>query len=248
MPAQTRQIMGMPITIEIVDPSASDAGEEAFAWFEAVDARFSLYRPDSEITALNAGRVDGANASPAMREVLALAARTKDQTNGYFNICRPQGDLDPSGIVKGWAIQKAAQIIRRSGARDFYVDAGGDIQSAGKNSLGAAWSIGIRNPFEPTEIVKKIAPQGLGVATSGSSARGQHIYNPHAPAEPISAIVSLTILGPDVLEADRFATAAFAMGEAGLGFIERLDGFEAYCIDAGRRAAWTSGFAAFVIP
>ncbi|TIT85191.1 MAG: FAD:protein FMN transferase, partial [Mesorhizobium sp.] len=120
--------------------------------------------------------------------------------------------LDPSGIVKGWAINNAAGIVQKAGFSDFFIEAGGDIQSCGKNASRLDWSVGIRNPFNTDEIIKIIYPRGRGVATSGTYARGQHIYNPNAFGDPITEIVSLTVIGSDVLEADRFATAAFAMG------------------------------------
>jgi thiamine biosynthesis lipoprotein len=84
-------------------------------------------------------------------------------------------------------------------------------------------------------------PRGAGVATSGSYLRGTHIYNPHATDAGTGNIVSLTVIGPDILEADRFATAAFAMGEAGIEFLERLHGLEGYQIDAHGMARMTSG-------
>jgi thiamine biosynthesis lipoprotein len=79
------------------------------------------------------------------------------------------------------------------------------------------------------------------VATSGTYLRGAHIYNPHAPDAPAGDIVSLTVIGPNILEADRFATAAFAMGEGGIDFIERVDGLEGYQIDSEGMARMTSG-------
>jgi FAD:protein FMN transferase len=242
----TRLLMGMPITVEIVDSVSPGVFADAFSYFAAVDDRFSLYKEDSEISALNKGRVTDSEISREMREVLELAEQTKHESNGFFDIGRPQGGLDPSGIVKGWAIRNAARLIRQSGAENFYIDAGGDIQSCGKNANGEAWTIGIRNPFNADEFIKTVAPKGRGVATSGTSARGQHIYNPHRPSQLIDDIVSLTIIGPDVLEADRFATAGFAMGKAGILFIEQLDGFEGYVVEANGRATWTSGFGAFV--
>ena len=117
-----------------------------------------------------------------MREVLALAEQTKRETGGYFDIRRPDGTLDPSGIVKGWAIRNAAAIIAASGVRDFFIEAGGDIQSSGTNASGKPWSVGIRNPFNADEIIKVVYPRGRGVATSGTYVRGQHIYDPHGPA------------------------------------------------------------------
>ena len=67
--------------------------------------------------------------------------------------------------------------------------------------------------------MKVLYPKGAGVATSGTYFQGQHIYNPHSPAQKLHEIVSLTVIGPDILEADRYATAAFAMGRKGIIFI-----------------------------
>lgn len=244
----TRILMGMPITVEIVGPAAGALIDVVFAYFDAVDKRFSTYRTDSEIEAINRGEITTIESSVEMREVLTLAERTKRETEGYFDIRTPNGQLDPSGIVKGWAIRNAAKILADSGATDFFVDAGGDIQSHGKNPLGGEWSIGIRNPFIPSEIIKVVYPRGRGIATSGSYVRGPHIYNPHAPNKTIDDIVSLTVIGPDVLEADRFATAAFAMGKDGIYFIEQLPGFEGYAVGSGNRAIPTSGFGGFCTP
>ncbi|RWK27769.1 FAD:protein FMN transferase, partial [Mesorhizobium sp.] len=99
-----------------------------------------------------------------------------------------------------------------------------------------------RNPFNTNEIIKVIYPRGRGVATSGTYARGQHIYNPHGSGEPVTDIVSLTVVGSDVLEADRFATAAFAMGRDGIFFIEQTPGLEGYVVDVNGRGTPTSGF------
>ena len=245
---ETRLIMGMPIEIEIVHDNASDALEAAFAHLVAVDEQFSPYKNDSEISRMNRGEVAPMAASKAMQEVLALAERTKSETDGYFDIRRPDGSVDPSGIVKGLAIRDVAALLTAYECKHFFVNAGGDIAMSGENQDGDAWSVGIRNPFKHDEIVKVIYPHGKGVATSGSYIRGAHIYNPHAPAEELRDIVSITIIGPDVLEADRFATAAFAMGKGGIAFIEKLPGFEGYAIDAQGIATMTSGFSAFTRP
>jgi FAD:protein FMN transferase len=243
----TRILMGMPITVAIVDDAPERLLDDVFDYFAAVDARFSVFKPDSEISALNHGRIAVADVSAEMQEVLGLAERTKRETDGYFEIRRSDGLVDPCGIVKGWAIRNAADLIRRSGARDFYVDAGGDIQTGGVNQDGEDWRIGIRNPFNEREIIKAVTPKGRGIATSGTYVRGQHIYNPLEPGRRIEDIVSLSVIGPDVLEADRFSTAAFAMGKAGIHFIEELPGFEGYMVDAAGIATQTSGFKAFVL-
>ena len=236
--------MGMPIEIEVVGEEARQALEDAFAHFVTVDERFSTYKDDSEISRINRGELTHEEASDLMREVFDLAEKTRVETGGYFNIRHPKTHLDPSGIVKGWAVYNAAARIRAAGHEDFMVNAGGDIAVSGRNASGEEWSIGIRNPFNTREIVKVVYPRGKGIATSGSYIRGAHIYNPHTPNEKLDDIVSVTVIGPDVLEADRFATAAFAMGKKGIEFIEYLPGFEGYAIDKDGIATMTSGFAA----
>lgn len=236
--------MGMPITVEVVGGDATLL-ESVFAYFKEVDERFSTYKENSEISKINRGELQEGEYSPHMREVFALAEKTKQETNGFFDIKTPVGLLDPSGIVKGWAIQNAAELLKEREVQNFCIEAGGDIQTSGKNEEGGEWSVGIRNPFNPSEIIKVLYPKGRGVATSGSYARGAHIYNPHNKEASPSYWASITVLGPNVLEADRFATAAFAMGQEGAAFIEQLPGFEAYAIDQNGIATITGGFGVY---
>lgn len=238
----------MPISIGIADDGAGpESLEPAFSHFTAVDERFSTYRDDSEISAMNAGRIGMDAISPEMREVLRLAEKTRNESDGYFDIRRPDGSLDPSGIVKGWAIHNAASILRGAGYRNFFVDAGGDVQAEGLNEDGEEWRAGIRNPFAENEIIKAVHLRNQGIATSGNYVRGQHIYDPKHPDEEIATIVSITVIGPHVLDADRFATAAFAMGQHGIYFIEQIEGFEGFMVTADGTGIETSGFGAFEI-
>lgn len=242
----TRLLMGMPITVEIADPGGTeDDLDAAFAYFAAVDEMFSTYQETSEISRLNRGELTLRQLGHDVRTVLALGEQTKRETHGYFDIWR-DGVCDPSGIVKGWAIQNVAHMLEGRGYHNFYVDAGGDIQIRGMKD-GRPWRVGIRNPFNRQQHVKVLAISDRGVATSGTAIRGQHIYNPHQPEPPPREITSLTVIGPNVYEADRFATAAFAMGRAGISFIERLAGFEGYLIDAQASATFTSGFERYVL-
>lgn len=244
----TRLLMGMPITVEIVDASASAGAIDAvYDYFDYVDKKFSTYKENSEISRINRGDLTPRRASEDMRQVFALAEQTKRETEGYFDI-EHNGMIDPSGLVKGWAVNNAAHILHERGFENYYVDAGGDIQAAGHNPHGENWRVGIRNPFNMHEIVKVIGLKDCGVATSGTSIRGRHIYSPHGTDELMDEIISLTVVGPNVYEADRFATAAYAMGRAGIGFIQELEGFEGYLIDRNGRATYTSGFADYVIP
>jgi len=239
--------MGMPITIEVIETQASESiFDEVYAYFEYVDKKFSRYKEDSEISRINRHELSIHEASKDMQEVFALSEKTTQETEGFFDI-RHESQYDPSGLVKGWTILRAANILREAGFENFYVEAGGDIQAHGFNEAGAEWCVGIRNPFNSTEIVKAVGISNQGMATSGTYVRGQHIYNPHRISQPITDIMSITVIGPDIYEADRFATAAFAMGRAGIYFIERLEGFEGYMIDEDKIATYTTGFERFVL-
>lgn len=249
---QIRLLMGMPVSVEIADPHVDMAiFDEVYAYFTDIDERFSTYKPTSEIEAINEGRLAPEDASEEMRLVLALSEETKWETDGFFDIRRPDGRIDPSGLVKGWAIWNAAQLIAKRGYEHFYVDAGGDIQPHGHNAQGKLWAVGIKNPFEQKENVKVVYVDDEGVATSGTYIRGRHIYDPHADGADKRApeeIVSLTVIGPNVYEADRFATAAFAMGARGIRFIESLPGFEGYMIDKNKIATMTTRFDRYTQP
>lgn len=233
--------MGMPIMVEITDGlTAEKAFDTVFSYFKYIDEKFSTYKDTSEISRINRGELEEGNFSEDMKIVLKLSAQTKSETDNYFDIVNPKGIYDPSGLVKGWSIHNAAKLLRSMGVSEFYIDAGGDVQADGKY-----WRVGIKNPFSDKEIIKVAYIKDRGIATSGTYIRGQHIYNPHQPSRPISEIVSLTVVGPDIYEADRFATAAFAMGKKGIFFIENLNGFEGYLIDANGIATMTTGFESY---
>lgn len=224
---QIRFIMGMPITIEIIRCQDKAVFKKVFDFFRQVDTQFSPYKKNSEVTHINQGLIKPTQYSSQMKQIIGLAQKTKQQTGGFFEIYNNEV-LDPSGLVKGWAILEAAEIIKKSGYQNFYIDAGGDIQSSGKNKQEQNWRIGIRNPFNPAEIIKVIQIESAGVATSGNYERGEHIYNPKGSLS--DDLVSITVVGKNIFDADRFATAAFAMGQKGIEFIDQTPGLEGYAI------------------
>ncbi|MDE2312289.1 MAG: FAD:protein FMN transferase [Patescibacteria group bacterium] len=244
---QTELIMGMPITVQVLGQKAAEGITAVFDYFRAVDERFSTYKPQSEISRINREEISASQFSKEMKEVLALSEQTKQETGGYFDIRKPDGALDPSGLVKGWAINNAALLLQKQGYKNFFIDAGGDMQTLGQNEQGQPWRVGIRNPFNTSQIIKALRLSGQGIATSGSYERSAHIYNPKRPDDPLDEIVSLTVIGPDVYQADRFATAAFAMGPTGIEFIEKQKNLEGYMINRHGLATQTSGFDRFVI-
>lgn len=244
---KTRIIMGMPILVEIVgEEVGEDIFEKVFSYFVSVDERFSTYKETSEVTALNKAALGLQEISSEMKEVFLLSELTKNETDGFFDIKRPDGFIDPSGLVKGWSIRNAARLLEEEGFNNFYLEAGGDIQVSGCNSQGENWKIGIINPFNPQEIIRVLSLSYRGVATSGEYVRGKHIYNPKTGRPVESDVVSLTVVAPDIYEADRFATAVFAMGKPGIRFIEEKDGLEGFMVLADGKTLNTSNFETYI--
>lgn len=235
--------MGMPVVVDIPEDGAStEILERVFSYLKYTDEKFSPFKETSEITAINKGLIGREGWSEEMKTIINLSKQTENDTNGYFNIELENGKFDISGMVKGWAINEAAKMLDEAGFKNFYVDVGGDIEMRGKNLEGKKWRVGIQNPFNPMEVIKVVHLSNKGIATSGTYIRGEHIYNPIQNNSPANEIVSLTIIGPNVYEADRFATASFAMGNDGIAFVEGVAGLEGYAIDKSGIATMTSGF------
>ena len=238
--------MGTTFEVDIrdadVDPDAVDA---AFAWLHEVDARFSTYRGDSEISRLRRGELDERDASTDVQVVLAECEAMTRRTNGYFS-ARPNGPgtpIDPSGYVKGWALERAAEILAAGGARTFSLNGGGDVVARGMPAPGTSWRIGIRHPIARDQVALVIAVSDLAVATSGAYERGDHVRDPHSGAAA-SGLLSMTVVGPSITVADVMATAAFAMGRDGAAWLVTQSGYDGCAITADERVVTTPGFEA----
>lgn len=238
---KVEQIMNMPVTVEVKSERREVKIEEdirqIFSYFKEIDEKYSPFKSTSEVGKYNRGE----KVSREMLRILDLCEETKKMTNGYFDIKKRDGTIDPSGLVKGWSIKNAADILRKKKYQKFYVDVAGDAEIVGKN-----WKWGIRNPFDKNQIIKVLKLSNCGIATSGTYERGQHVWDPVTKRPEISDIVSITVVGENVYEADRFATAAFAMGLEGINFVETLKGFEGYMINSKGMATMTSGFEKYV--
>jgi FAD:protein FMN transferase len=224
--------MGMPVSITGVGAAAA---EEAFAWLRRVDALFSTYRPDSEISRLDRGELALADCDPLVTEVLERCEGLRRVTDGYFDAWAA-GRLDPSGLVKGWAVDRAAVLLDATSARRFCVSAGGDLVVR-----GGPWRVGVRHPRRRRRLAAALELADGAVATSGAYERGAHIVDPHTGRAARGAR-SVTVVGPDLGTADAYATAAFAMGPAGPAWTAALDGYEAMTV-LGDRVLCTPGFA-----
>jgi thiamine biosynthesis lipoprotein len=238
---RVEDVMGMPVTVAVVDePANGEALDAVFNDFTLLDRTFSPYLFDSSVSRINRRELRWEDAGQLVNQAIDLCRLYERATDGYFSAWI-DGRFDPSGLVKGWAIDRACSILDRFGYRDYFVDAGGDVQTRGRNVKGAAWRVGIRHPVERDKVARVVLASGLAVATSGTYEKGEHIRDPHSGA-PANAWLSFTVVGPDILQADVFATACFAMGTAGLEFVTRVAGYEAYAIDRQLRATYTEGF------
>jgi thiamine biosynthesis lipoprotein len=226
---RVEHIMGMPIEIDVRDPDADPAAvEAAFDWLRFVDETFSTYKPGSEINRLQRGELTIAECHPDVDDVLTRCARLREETAGYFSV-RAAGRLDPSGLVKGWAVAKAADLLSAARARNFSINAGGDVVVRGEPAPGEDWRIGIRHPLEHDKVAAVLAGRDVAVATSGEYERGAHVLDPHT-GRPPAGLLSATIVGPDLAVADAYATATFAMGESGPAWSAARPGYETLCI------------------
>jgi thiamine biosynthesis lipoprotein len=182
------------------------------AWLHDMDALFSTYRAGSQINRINSGTLTVAGADDEVRDVLAACERYRDTTDGYFDHHTPDGQLDPSGYVKGWAIQTASDMLAAAGSVNHCVNGGGDVACTGRPVPDRPWRIGVSDPHRPGVTVRTVAADGpIAVATSGLAERGAHIYNPHTGGAALE-LASVTVAAPDLVTADIYATAAVAMG------------------------------------
>lgn len=230
----------MPVTIDVRGRGGeSQTLELAFAEFQFLDQIFSPFRPDSHVSRINRGELTIEDAGEEVSCAIGIGRMYERTTNGYFSVWL-NGRFDPSGLIKSWAIDRACSILELAGAHSYFVDAGGDVLARGGNGSGEPWRIGIRHPVEHGHVVQIVTGHDLAVATSGTYEKGLHVLNPHT-GQPASELVSVTVVGADILTADVYATAALAMGFPGLDFIEQAHGYEAYVIGADLLAGRTSG-------
>ncbi len=224
---RVEECMGTVFSIDVRDP---DVGEQAIddvvRWLHWVDSAFSTYQAGSEISRLARGDITLRECDPQVRKILDLCDDVDWATSGYFS-AYPTGVLDPSGLVKGWAIEQASELLRAAGSANHCVNGGGDVQCAGE-----------LEPGQPCVVTGN----ELAVATSGTVERGQHIVDPHTRRAP-TALAAVTLVGRHLTYVDAYATAAFAMGDRAQSWLEGLPGYWAFGVTADGASWRTSGFA-----
>ena len=227
---RVQQIMGLPITIDIPSYQPSQVFDWAFARLRQIDKKFSTNSPDSEVSRYIRNEIHDQQLSPELQQVIKACRSAEKQTDGFFSVWA-SGVFDPSGYVKGWAIQQTGEIIEKQGYKTYCVSAGGDILA--RSDTDKVWQIGIQDPTDKTKILNKLSISNGAVATSGNYERGTHIINPKT-RQPADELLSVTITGPDIIRADVLATAVFAMGAAGPDFMKAQSGYHAIVIPRSR--------------
>ena len=210
---------------------AHDAWRMALAEIERCEQMFSTFRHDSEVSQINRSELHLLDASQEIVEVLDACTWLEHVSGGVFRARRPDGSLDPAGFVKGWVVERAAQKLRDAGLSNWYLGAGGDIQTCGLQSSGALWTVGVVDPHDPSRVRCTVdIPVDYAIATSGTSARGMHIWDGKTNAF-VSPVASFTVVGPQLMWADALATTGFVMGEPGVKWVEEtFPGYVAFSL------------------
>ncbi|WP_326662931.1 FAD:protein FMN transferase [Streptomyces canus] len=236
---RVEHVMGFPVSLRIDDEDVPESAADAvFAWLREVDARFSPFKEDSEVSRYDRGELSADELSADLREILGLCEHYRVATGGAFDVRLPGRRLDPCAVVKGWSVQRAAELLTAAGATRFVLNAGGDVVAA-----GGPWRVGVRHPEHADKLCTVLSLDGGAVATSARYERGDHIVDGRT-GRAATGLLSLTVVAPTLTEADSVATAAFAMGPDGVDWAASLDGCEVFAVDAERRVLRTPGFPA----
>lgn len=236
--------MGLPISVlargdGAQSPEADRAVRAAFRELVDVDAVFSLYKPDSQVSRLGRGEIGWDECDHDVRDVAERCARATELTGGLFDATRPDGTWDPSGLVKGWAAERAARHLAEVPV-DWCLNAGGDVLVLSPS--GESFTVGIQDPRDVRRVAAAVPCSAGAVATSGTAARGAHLYDPRNSSPASSPWLSVTVLGPSLEMADVLATAAFVAGDGWQDVVVRVPGYAGLGIDAEGALRDTAGW------
>jgi thiamine biosynthesis lipoprotein len=212
-------VMGLPVSLalrgrHLGGPVVDHAWDHVLSSLRVDEAMFSTYRSDSLISRLDRGEISLTDCPRPVHEVLALAERARCESGGAFDVRRfgPDGrsHLDPSGVVKGWALDRAVSCLLDLHETDVCISAGGDMVCRTRPSA-PAWRIGVEDPADPSLLVAVLPLHTGALATSGNIHRGEHIQDART-GRPAGGVASVTVVAADLTTADIDATAAYALG------------------------------------
>ncbi|MFG2551287.1 FAD:protein FMN transferase [Streptomyces sp. NPDC048581] len=236
---RVEHVMGFPVSLRVDDAHVGeDTADAVFAWLREVDVRFSPFKADSEVCRLDRGEIARGDISADLDEVLGLCEEYRVATGGAFDVRLPGRGLDPCAVVKGWSVQRAAELLTAAGARRFVLNAGGDVVAS-----GGPWRVGVRHPEQADKVCVVAELTDGAIATSARYERGDHIVDGRT-GRPATGLLSLSVVASSLTVADTVATAAFAMGAEGVEWAASREGCEVFAVDAERRVFRTEGFPA----
>jgi thiamine biosynthesis lipoprotein len=221
-------IMGMPITLDIPDCNDNDVFDAVFNRLREIDRQYSPYKKDSELTRYQNGELKEKEISAEFKNIIKACQEAERITDGYFSAYF-NGKFDPTGYVKGWAGAEAGKVIEKAGYKTYCIGAGGDILA--RSNSDKVWSIGIQDPKNKSSIIESIADKNVAVATSGNYERGKHIINPKT-GKYAGKLLSVSVIGPDIITADVLATAIFARESDASSFSKLMVNYKALLIYA----------------
>jgi len=241
--SHVEEVMGTVVSFDVrlADPAdAGDAAERiraACASLHEADDVFSTWNPMSAMSRVRSGTLAVGEAPPQVAEVLALCARVKTLSGGWFDPWALPGGVDPTGLVKGWAAERALRELEVPSIGAALVNAGGDIAAFGRHDGADPWRIGIRHPWRPDRLAC-VVEVDAAVATSGTYERGRHLFDPRTASPGVRA-ASATVTGPRLSVADALATALAVGGDDALEAIGELRGYEGYLVRPDGTERWT---------
>jgi len=235
-------VMGIPISLAMRGRHARSrlgrtAWADTMAELRRLDSIFSTYRRSSIISRLDRAEISSDDCPVEVAEVFELAALAKAETNGAFDIWRPGSDgvrhLDPSGVVKGWAVERASAPLRVLDQTAFCLSGGGDMVCRVPSPDAPAWRIGIEHPHDPSRVVAVVPLQNGAIATSGTAHRGEHLVDART-GRPVRGVVSVTVVAASLTVADIDATSAYVLGEDASRWLSTRPGRTGFVV-------WTDG-------
>jgi thiamine biosynthesis lipoprotein len=225
---------------ELTETPARAALDRACRTLHEIDATLSTWKPESAISRLRRGELAPADAPPMVREVLRRCEAARELSGGWFDPWAMPGGVDPTGLVKGWAAERAADVLRDAGVVRALVNAAGDLVAVGEAAPGRAWQVGVRDPRRPDRLAC-VVPVRAALATSADYECPGQIHDPRE-RRPVARLLSATVAGPDLALADALATGLLAEGAAGLERFAGIEGYSAYAFDLAGVARVTPGF------
>ena len=225
---RVEQVMGMPISLALRGQHADtergvEAWESVLASLRWTDDVFSTWRPETAVSRLGRGELTLTDCPPEVAEVLEVAEHARRATHGAFDVRRivdGREVLDPSGVVKGWAVDRAAAALRDLDDTDFCLSAGGDLVCWAARDR-PEWRIGVEDPRDPSRLLAVVPVRDGAVATSGAAHRGQHVRDARTGLAP-TGIASVTVVHASLTVADLDATCAYLQGPDAAAWLRAL--------------------------